>query len=639
MYHEYFGLKQAPFRITPDTRFFYTGARRGEILEAVVYAITSGEGVIKVVGEVGSGKTMLCRMLESRLPEHVEIVYLANPSVAPDEILNAIAVEMDLAVAPNASRLQVMHALHRRLLEKYAGGRRVVVFVEEAQSMPVATLEEIRLLSNLETQQDKLLQIVLFGQPELDVTLDSPDIRQLKERITHSFYLPPFDAGEIGRYVNFRMRAAGYRGPHIFSKAAYQRIARSSEGLIRRVNILADKALLAAFAEGSHSVEPRHVETAVRDSEFGSRAGRRRVPELAVGVGVVVVLAGVGWAAVERGALQRVSALWLGPTQAVAERAAAPAGSPESAQPADAPSTQAAADASPARGAADGGAAVAARTAGGSPATGQGPQASSGVPEGVPEKPAAAPEAGAPGTGAEGGGGAGPREALASATADSAEDVNLAMVSAPFASEAEPAVGSGPAEAGAGTRDGLGPQRVDGGGEPRPQAAGGAGASAPPRDPPPADRAAVGPEEPLAREASEPADADASRTVAAAGESAGAGPQRVDEGEGGLIETRMRATRAWLAAAPRNHYSIQLLMTSAGQRRQLEEFLRARQRARELDAVYVYQTRIGGALWFGVLYGEYPSAERARQALRELAPGVKRDDSFIRQVRNISTSG
>lgn len=272
MYHEHFGLTEAPFKITPDTRLFFPGGSRGAILDAIVYAIVNGEGIVKVVGEVGSGKTMLCRMLEVKLPESVEVVYLANPSLSADDILHAVAFEMALPLPPGAGRLEVMHALHARLLEKHAADRQVVVFVEEAQRMPLDTLEEIRLLSNLETERHKLLQIVLFGQPELDRNLRPAHIRQLKERITHSFFLPRLTAEEIREYLDFRMRNAGYRGPSLFAPAAVGRIAKASQGLIRRVNILADKSLLAAYSMGVHEVTPRHVKVAVRDSEFGARA-------------------------------------------------------------------------------------------------------------------------------------------------------------------------------------------------------------------------------------------------------------------------------------------------------------------------------------------------------------------------------
>jgi type II secretory pathway predicted ATPase ExeA len=276
MYYSYFGLSQAPFKITPNTEFFFTGGNRGPILEALIYAITHGEGIIKVTGEVGSGKTMLCHMLPKRLPPNVETVYIANPSVSPEEILHTIAIELQLAVARSAPRLEVMQALHDFLLKRYSEGKRVVVFVEESQSMPLATLEEIRLLSNLETRNDKLLQIVLFGQPELDDNLRQPHIRPLRERVTHSFRLEPLGVGEIREYLMFRMRAAGYRGPDLFSDAVVTQVARASLGLTRRVNLIADKALLAAFSENTHTVRPKHIEAAVRDSEFSQDAGPKR---------------------------------------------------------------------------------------------------------------------------------------------------------------------------------------------------------------------------------------------------------------------------------------------------------------------------------------------------------------------------
>src|SRR6185295_8531234 len=291
MYYDHFGLKEPPFRITPNTEFFFSGGNRGPILEALIYAITHGEGIVKVTGEVGSGKTMLCSMLQSRLPAHVESVYLANPSVAPDEVLHAIAFELQLGVDRAADRLEVMHAVQDYLVQRHAEGKRVVVFIEESQSMPLATLEEIRLLSNLETRTDKLLQIVLFGQPELDENLRQPNIRQLRERITHSFGLEPLTPGEIREYLMFRLRAAGYRGPDLFSASVVRHIARTSLGLTRRVNLIADKALLAAFSENTHTLRAKHIDAAVRDSEF-SQENPRRAESRHLWGGLALVAAG-----------------------------------------------------------------------------------------------------------------------------------------------------------------------------------------------------------------------------------------------------------------------------------------------------------------------------------------------------------
>ena len=268
MYYEYFGLKQPPFKITPDTSLFFPGGNRGAVLQALIYAVTQGEGIVKVVGEVGAGKTMLCRMLEVELPDNVEIVYLANHSLSPENILHAIAFELKLNVTEKDNRLKVMNELQKYLLERHAENKQIVVFVEEAQGMPIATLEEIRLLSNLETSQHKLLQIVLFGQPELDQMISTREIRQLKERITYSFQLTPFKTNDVKDYLNSRLRTCGYRSADVFSTSAVRAITKYSKGLIRRINILADKSLLAAYAGNTHQVTSSHVKLAARDSEF-----------------------------------------------------------------------------------------------------------------------------------------------------------------------------------------------------------------------------------------------------------------------------------------------------------------------------------------------------------------------------------
>jgi len=289
MYYAFFGLTHAPFKITPDTDVFFEGGNRGAILQALIYAISNGEGIIKVTGEVGSGKTMLCRVLQTRLPKNVETVYLADPSVSPEEILHAIAFELQLPIARDAGRLQVMHALNTYLLERHSQQRQVVVFVEESQGMPIPTLEEIRLLSNLETQQHKLLQIVLFGQPELDENLRQPQIRQLRERITHSFTLLPLDKDDVKAYLTFRLQAAGYHGPDLFTQRVIAYLTRASGGLTRRINLVADKALLAAFAEGTHNVILRHVRAAVRDSEFSDLPRSRSPAPFAYALGGLAI--------------------------------------------------------------------------------------------------------------------------------------------------------------------------------------------------------------------------------------------------------------------------------------------------------------------------------------------------------------
>ncbi len=268
MYLEYFGLHKPPFRITPDTQVFFDGGDRGLTLHGLCYAISSGEGIIKVVGEVGSGKTMLCRMLPLSMSEKIEWVYLAHPSLSPEQTLHEIARELGLAVAARTDKLIVMRRLHELLLRYHSENRQVVVLIEEAQGMPLDTLEEIRLLSNLETDTHKLLQLVMFGQPELDDKLADPRIRQLRERVTHSLYLSRLCLEDIHQYLNFRLHASGYRGPDLFDARLAKAIESYSHGLTRRINILADKTLLAAFVDDRRTLRLSDIRAAAHDCSY-----------------------------------------------------------------------------------------------------------------------------------------------------------------------------------------------------------------------------------------------------------------------------------------------------------------------------------------------------------------------------------
>lgn len=299
MYLDHFGLKESPFKITPVTDFFFPGANRAEILDALLYAITDSEGIIKVTGEVGSGKTMLCRMLLERHPDKVEAVYLANPSLSREEMLYAIADGLKLDLEGQRVNV-ILQTLQNHLELKITQGKRVVILVDEAHAMPLETMEELRLLYNLQVGNHKLLHIVLFGQPELNEKLSQPNMRQLKDRIVHHFSMLPLSQNIIESYLLFRMRTAGYRGPTPFSAAAAALIGKASQGLMRRVNILADKSLLAAFVENTHNIELRHVQAAIRDSELGPRNDpwwqrKSTVVAAIASLTVAIIIATTGW--------------------------------------------------------------------------------------------------------------------------------------------------------------------------------------------------------------------------------------------------------------------------------------------------------------------------------------------------------
>lgn len=266
LYLDHFNLSADPFRITPDTAFFFSGGQRGDFLEALVVASMHDEGIVSVVGEIGMGKTMLSRMLLERLRLlPCDTVYLANPVFDRDEILEAIARDL-MPAPPRGNRTHTLAILESALLERHAQGRRVVVVIDEAHSMPGATLEEIRLLSNLETSHHKLLKMVLFGQPELDELLSSPRLRQVKDRISHRFELQPFNAQEACSYLTFRLQKAGWQGGDLFDAASHKLLVQASEGRTRKLNMLADKSMLAAYAEGVPLIGIEQVRRAVGDS-------------------------------------------------------------------------------------------------------------------------------------------------------------------------------------------------------------------------------------------------------------------------------------------------------------------------------------------------------------------------------------
>lgn len=298
MYCQHFGLREMPFRMPPQAEYFYTGAARGDMLQTIQYAILHQDGIIKVSGEVGTGKTMLCRMLLDNLPDQIIPLYLATPTLARQEMLCALARDLGISVDSTAP-YDVTLALSHRLIDLHAANKKVVLIVDEAHAMPLDALEEIRLLSNLETKHHKLLQIVLFGQDELDDMLEQGNMRALRERISLNFYLSPFKTDDVASYLQFRLNAAGYHGGNIFQPAAIRLISKYSVGLTRRINLLADKALLAAFAEHTKIVTPKHVRLALQDAKFvrlPNQVGWQRfVPYVMAVMLVLCIACGVVW--------------------------------------------------------------------------------------------------------------------------------------------------------------------------------------------------------------------------------------------------------------------------------------------------------------------------------------------------------
>jgi MSHA biogenesis protein MshM len=269
-YLPHFGLREPPFGITPDTSFFCSCRGIQEALDTLVFAALNGEGFIKITGEVGTGKTLLCRKFLGVLAKQTAgawvTAYLPNPNIAPRTLLFAIAEELGCDTGADADEHRLMKAINARLVGIADAGQRALLCIDEAQSMSIATLEMVRLLTNLETEKRKLLQVVLFGQPELDEKLALAEIRQLRSRITFEQRLAPLDRRETARYLAHRMIIAGHAGQGVFSPSAVRVIHRASGGVPRLVNILAHKGLMLAYGRGQRAVRWRDVRTAARDT-------------------------------------------------------------------------------------------------------------------------------------------------------------------------------------------------------------------------------------------------------------------------------------------------------------------------------------------------------------------------------------
>ena len=269
MYLRHFALREAPFSITPDAAFFYPHEGAQAALNTLLVAIRGGEGFLKIVGEVGCGKTVLCRQLLRSLQGECISAYIPNPDLGPKDLLLALAQELGLKVAPSATRYKLLDAVHSCLLAHAAQGRPVVVIIDEAQAIPLRTVESLRLLSNLETEKRKLLQIVLLGQPELDRKLARVEVRQLLQRITFSEYLGPMAAQRVPLYLKHRLAVAAIDDRtdlDLFEAGAARALAHYSAGVPRLVNVLANKCLMLAFGEDRHRVTEAYVRLAAKDT-------------------------------------------------------------------------------------------------------------------------------------------------------------------------------------------------------------------------------------------------------------------------------------------------------------------------------------------------------------------------------------
>ena len=291
MYLQHFGLREAPFRLTPDTAFYFPDHCHQEALNVLRVALSDGEGFIKITGEVGLGKTLLCRTLLASLDTHFFSAWIPNPDQSPASMRAALARELGIKVPYNQGHDQVMRLITDRLLQLAADDRRPVLVIDEAQALPTPTLEAVRLLTNIETEHRKLLQVVLFGQPELDRRLAQPSLRQLRQRITFSHRLQPLDAIAVSSYVRHRLRVAGHVDGDLFSAQALRQLASSSRGVPRLINVLAHKALLAAWGRGRPRVGSVELARATADTEDVAASRRPNLLWLTAFTGILIAVA------------------------------------------------------------------------------------------------------------------------------------------------------------------------------------------------------------------------------------------------------------------------------------------------------------------------------------------------------------
>lgn len=292
MYKTHFGLTEAPFGLTPNTQFYHPLVPHFEALQVLTTALASGEGFIKVTGEVGTGKTLICRKLLNELGDNYVIAYLPNPYLTPNEMRAAIASE--LSVDASLDQHQLTEALNHRLIALSAEDKQVVLLIDEAQMLPHETLEALRLISNLETETKKLMQVVLFGQPELDARLKQDNLRQLRQRITFSYQLRPLLVNETSSYVEHRLTVSGYRGAPLFEAKALRLLHQASGGIPRLINVLAHKCLMLSYGQNVRNISAKLVKLAIVDTDSAIQPRNFGLPIMA-GILVIEVMLVIWW--------------------------------------------------------------------------------------------------------------------------------------------------------------------------------------------------------------------------------------------------------------------------------------------------------------------------------------------------------
>lgn len=293
MYQLHFGLREPPFGITPDTSFFFACSTYQQALNTLLVAAKNGEGFIKITGEVGTGKTLLCRKFMATLDDSFVTAYIPNPNLEPRTLMLALADELEVPLDKEVDQYHLLKAINYRLLILAREGKRALLCIDEAQAMPIESLEALRLLTNLETEKRKLLQIVLFGQPELDHKLKQDAIRQLTQRISFHYHLGPLTRDDLDFYLSHRLNVAGFSGSRLFARDAVKALNAASGGIPRVINILAHKALMMAYGEGKQLVRARHVKAAIKDT---AAIKPRLFPWLWFGMATLVLAGGgMGW--------------------------------------------------------------------------------------------------------------------------------------------------------------------------------------------------------------------------------------------------------------------------------------------------------------------------------------------------------